>query len=130
MIKDIQVWELDRQKRLESFDYLLDSIISISSKEKTLWKEIYDNAISDRERAVFVYTKVIMELSTQKPADVLQQYNFSAKILSDLLTRMEKSNAQLIKLGEMIQEAKQSELETDHSELLEEFQNMKEGTGG
>ena len=44
------------EKRVEQFSDLLDSLKSTEEKKKLLWKEIYENALVDRENASMLFT--------------------------------------------------------------------------
>lgn len=97
-------WTKERLERLQNFDKLLDDISTASSREKMLWREIYDHAISDRKSAELCF----MNLYPQLKRD-LDRHLMGGDKLSKYLERMEKSNTQLIKLAELIQKAKEKE---------------------
>ena len=52
---------LDKNKTVEAkvevFRKMLDSLEQTDQKKKALWKEIYENAVSDRERASILFTE-------------------------------------------------------------------------
>ena len=47
------------EKKSEQFSDLLDSLESTENKKKMLWKEIYDNAITDRMNAYMLFTGTV-----------------------------------------------------------------------
>ncbi len=124
-VNEINIWELERLNRMKSFDTLLDEISAISSKEKILWKEIYDNCISDRSTSSFLLNNILMSITSKPDSDKDAAYQFLCKNITELLTRMEKINAQLIKLAEMIQEVKFKELNEGGS-VFDQLEKMQE----
>ena len=111
--KDNKTWTKERLDRLQNFDKLLDDIGTASSREKMLWREIYDHAISDRQAALLCF----MNLYPQLKRD-LDRHLMGGDKLSKYLERMEKSNTQLIKLAELIQKAKEKEDEAVNDDDL------------
>jgi len=98
------------QEKVKDFSVLLDSISSLEDKKKILWKEIYQNALSDRESASSLYTDLFasMQSSTGDHAAL-------GSIMSKYLERMCKSNDQILKLAELIakEEAESSRIDPD-----------------
>ena len=98
------------QEIVKDFSVLLDSISSLEDKKKILWKEIYQNALSDRESASSLYTDLFasMQSSTGDHAAL-------GSIMSKYLERMCKSNDQILKLAELIakEEAESSRIAPD-----------------
>jgi hypothetical protein len=92
-------WEQDKDKLLQDFSELLESISSVDLKEKFLWKQIYDNAISDRKSADLLYMNLYPELRD------LNTHATHGQHVVKYLERMEKSNEQLLKLAALIRKA-------------------------
>lgn len=84
-------------KQLFDFSALLDTLSSVEEKKKALWKQIYENAVTDRKNAYILFGDLCKDVHNQ-PA----QHAIHGITLSKYLERMEKSNQQLIKLAEMI----------------------------
>lgn len=84
-------------KQLFDFSALLDTLSSVEEKKKALWKQIYENAVTDRKNAYILFGDLYKDVHNQ-PA----QHAIHGITLSKYLERMEKSNQQLIKLAEMI----------------------------
>ena len=85
------------EKKSEQFSDLLDSLESTENKKKMLWKEIYDNAISDRMNAYMLFTGIYTSMGNS-----IADHISVGPTLSKYLERMNKSNDQLIKLAELI----------------------------
>ena len=49
--------ELDKKitKQLKDFSSLLDSLSSLEDKKKALWKQIYENSVTDRKNAYILF---------------------------------------------------------------------------
>lgn len=88
---------LRKAQDCQSFEELLLNL-KVDSKIKSLWKQIYLNAISDRTNAMVAYTDLYIKCHGEPDMHAIHGQN-----LSKYLERMEKSNAQLIKLAEMIE---------------------------
>lgn len=112
-------WTEKKKNLLEDFDELLKSIDEIGTKEKILWRQIYDNAITDRQNANLCFLDLYPTLTSDTDNHI--QFGNSAV---QYLTRMEKSNEQLLKLATIIQKALENQQEGGFSadDLLEEIQ--------
>jgi hypothetical protein len=115
-------WENKKEELLSEFDDLLNSIKSAKTKEKILWRQIYENAISDRQNAHLCFIDIYPHLKTKADAHVA----FGGPI-TQYMTRMEKSNEQLLKLATLIQKAleNQDEEGVDENLLLEELEKIR-----
>lgn len=91
-------WEEVRSDRMKKFDKLLDSINQSSAEEKVLWREIYDNAISDRNYALSLFFSIHPKLMVGEISD----HSILGGQMASYLTRMEKSNKQLLELASLI----------------------------
>jgi hypothetical protein len=92
----IEVTERSVEERLKNFDALLRDIESIDDQKRHLWKEIYENAIADRQNAFLMFRKTV------KMADNSVQMAVHGKTIEKFLEKMSKANEHLIKLAELI----------------------------
>lgn len=95
----IEVTERSVEERLKNFDQLLKKIESIDDQKRHLWKEIYENAIADRQNAFLMFKKTV------KMADSSTQMAVHGKTIEKFLEKMSKANEHLIKLAELIAKA-------------------------
>ena len=51
--------ELKIEEKVSDFSSLLGQIEGLSDKKKKLWKEIYENAIYDRQNAYSLFVKLV-----------------------------------------------------------------------
>lgn len=93
--------ELDKEneKQLDDFNSLLDSMSTTEQKTKALYKQIYQNAVTDRRNAYVLFGELYNLVNNDATAHSVQGPN-----LAKYLERMSKANEQLIKLAEMISE--------------------------
>jgi hypothetical protein len=91
-------------RKIKEFGDLLDSLATTDDKKKMLWKEIYQNAVTDREAAHALYVQLYMTLS-----GTAQEHIATGPMLVRYLERMGKCNEQLIKLADMITAAEKGE---------------------
>jgi len=95
----------DKETKIEKFSDLLDSLESTEDKKKMLWKEVYENALNDRESAGLLFT----DLLTQSRGNSANHAMFG-QIMSKYLERMCKSNDQILKLAELISKVDESDI--------------------
>lgn len=104
---------MDLKKKVESFEQLLGSIESLGDKKKNLWKEIYENAITDRINAYTLFT----ELHVIVRADATQ-HAIQGPQLAKYLERMGKCTDQLLHLVELIADAENASEKVDANEIF------------
>lgn len=113
--------ELDRNNKLkksvEGFSELLDSLSGLDDKRKLLWKEIYSNAIDDRERAAILFTNASLTMDNSTVT-----HTTLGSTLTKYLERMSKSNEQILRLAEMIVKIEEKEKNVDIDVL---YDNME-----
>ena len=100
----------EKEKKISKFAELLDSLENTEDKKKLLWKEIYENALTDRESAGILLTDLLMETRGS-----LANHGSYGSILSKYLERMSKSNDQILRLAELI--AKEEEKSIDMNDI-------------
>jgi hypothetical protein len=83
--------------QIKNFADILDNIDKIEDKKKMLWKEIYENALEDREKAKLLFNDAYISMQ----GGVNEHMNIGA-IMSKYIERMSKSNDQILKLAELI----------------------------
>ena len=60
--KEIDKFE-NKNKKIKNFSDILDNIDSLKDKKKLLWKEIYENAVVDRENAKMLFSDAYLNLT-------------------------------------------------------------------
>ena len=99
----------EKENQIKNFSDILDSIDSLENKKKMLWKEIYSNAIEDREKAKMLFNDAYISMTggTNEHMNV-------GSIMAKYVERMSKSNDQILKLAELIaKEEEKSEVISD-----------------
>ena len=97
-----------KEEKIKTFSDLLDSLENTEDKKKLLWREIYENALNDRESAGILFT----DLLTQSRGNSANHTMFGS-IMSKYLERMAKSNDQILKLAEIIAKEEQTSINPD-----------------
>jgi len=87
----------ENKKKIGDFADLIDSIDSIDDKRKFLWKEIYQNAVTDRENAHALFINLYQQMNCSS-----SEHLTVGATLTKYLERMSKANEQLLKLAEII----------------------------
>jgi hypothetical protein len=98
-----------KENHIKNFADILDNIDSLEDKKKLLWKEIYENAIEDREKSKMLFNDAYISMQ----GGVNEHMNIGG-IMSKYVERMSKSNDQILKLAELIAK------EEEKSEVISE----------
>ena len=97
---------LKRMKKTEGkvieFTELLNSLSTIDDKRKALWREIYQNALADRENAYVLYINAYSGFSGAQTEHV----NIGP-VMVKYLERMSKANEQILKLAEIVRSSEE-----------------------
>lgn len=102
------------KRKLEAFSDILDELTSTEDKKKLLWKEIYENALVDRENASMLFTDAWSRMSPGTAEHITL-----GATLTKYLERMSKSNEQILRLAEMISDAEKREEKIDPEQVFE-----------
>lgn len=99
-----------KEKQIENFAEILDGIDKLEDKKKMLWKEIYENALEDREKSKMLFNDAYISMQ----GGVNEHMNIGS-IMSKYIERMSKSNDQILKLAELIakEEEKSEQISDD-----------------
>jgi hypothetical protein len=104
------------EKKVEQFADLLSTIESAEDKKKMLWKEIYENAVTDRENASMLFT----DAYTQMQSGTAEHISLGST-MSKYLERMNKSNDQILKLAELISREAEKSARIDPDDLFSQI---------
>lgn len=86
-----------KENKIKNFADVLESISSVEGKKKMLLKEIYENAIDDREKAKMLFNGAYINMNNDTNAHM----NIGS-VMAKYLERMCRSNDQILKLLEII----------------------------
>jgi len=100
-----------KDEKISKFSDLLDSLANTEDKKKLLWREVYENALNDRENAGVLFT----DLLVQSQGNAANHTMFGP-IMSKYLERMAKSNDQILRLAELI--AKEEDKSVDVNDIF------------
>lgn len=96
----VEITERSIEERIRDFGELLKNIESLDDKKRQLWREIYENAIADRQNSYVMFTRLVRICG-----DKGTEHAVHGKTIATYIERMSKSNDQLIKLAELIAKA-------------------------
>ena len=107
----------DVKKRVDTFSQVLEKIEHADAKKRILWKEIYENAMLDRQNAhiLFVEAYTTMSQGTTEHATL-------GSTLSKYLERMNKANDQLLRLAELISKSENEHNAINADDLFSQIQ--------
>jgi len=105
------------KKKVKDFSEVLQKLEHADAKKKILWKEIYENAITDRQNAhvLFVEAYTTMSQGTTEHATL-------GSTLSKYLERMNKANDQLLKLAEIMARSEDDFNKINADDLFDQIQ--------
>lgn len=104
------------EEKIRDFGELLKSIDSLDDKKKQLWKEIYENAISDRQNSYVMFTTLVRIMKSAST-----EFAVHGKTVATFLERMSRSNDQLIKLAELIAKAQSVDENINPDDMFEQI---------
>ena len=108
----------NKEDKIKEFGDILDSIENTGDKKKMLWKEIYENAVSDRENAYILFHEAYSSMMKSTAEHITV-----GPVLNKYLERMNKANDQLLKLAELISKAEEQSTKIDPEDI---FSQIKE----
>ncbi len=99
-----------KESAIKNFSDILDNIDSLEDKKKMLWKEIYEHALEDREKAKMLFNSAYIDMQ----GGITDHMNIGS-VMAKYLERMCRSNDQILKLAELIakEEEKSSKISDD-----------------
>jgi hypothetical protein len=101
------------KKRVSEFSEILNDLSSTEEKKKLLWKQIYENALTDRENASMLFTDAWSRMSVGSSEHVAL-----GSTLTKYLERMSKSNEQILRLAEIINKVQEQEDQIDSEDIF------------
>lgn len=107
-----------KENQIKNFSDILDNIESLEDKKKMLWKETYENAIEDREKAKLLFNDAYISMQ----GGVNEHMNIGS-IMSKYLERMSKSNDQILKLAELISKEEEKSAEVSIDDIFNQINN-------
>ena len=106
------------KEKVKDFSEVLEKITHADAKKKILWREIYENAMLDRQNAhvLFVEAYTTMSQGTTEHATL-------GATLTKYLERMNKANDQLLKLAELMSKSESEHSKIDADDLFSQIQD-------
>jgi hypothetical protein len=109
----------EKEKKIESFSDMLSGIKDLDDKRKILWKEIYNNAVTDRENASILFTDTLIQVKGNAA-----NHNILGPVIVKYIERMSRANDQILKLAEII--AKEDAKQFDPGSIYDRIGNFED----
>jgi len=106
------------ESKINDFSDLLNSMGNITDKKKLLWKEIYQNAVTDRQNAGILFTEAYKSMQP----GVTEHVTLGAT-LTKYLERMCKSNEQILRLAELITKSEEHSAKIDSEDVFSKIRD-------
>lgn len=110
----------EQKRKIQDFAQLIDEIESLDDKRKFLWKEIYQNAVTDRESASVLFNNAYQSL-----AGSISDHVSLGPIMARYLDKMAKANDQLIKLAEIIRSSAEESDKLSADDIFDKISDDK-----
>lgn len=94
------------EEKIKDFSELLEQIDNVNDKKKRLWKEIYENAITDRQNAYVLFTTLVDIVENKST-----EHAIHGRTLATYIEKMSKANDQIIRLAELVAKSETKEQE-------------------
>lgn len=117
-LEQVEISDRSIKDRIKDFNGLLSQIESINDKKRQLWKEIYENAITDRQNAYIMFTKLVLIVQ-----DKSTEHAVHGRTISSYIERMSKANDQLIRLAELVAKAESVSEKIDPDDMFNKIRN-------
>jgi len=114
----VEMSERSVEERIRDFGAILEDIESMDSKQRRLWKEIYENAIADRQNSYVMFTKLV-----KMTGDKSSEHAVHGKGIATYIERMQRANDQLVKLAELIADAKKKDEAINSDSVFDQIRN-------
>lgn len=115
----IEVNELDIEHKVRDFGSLLKDIENLDDNLKHLCKEIYENAIVDRQNSYVMFMKLARLVNNNGT-----EFAVHGKSIRDFIERMQKANDQLSRLLDLIIKVKQATDAVDSDTMYEQIKSF------
>jgi hypothetical protein len=112
----VEMTERSLEEKVQNFSDLLKDIETLDDKKRQLWREIYENAISDRQNSYVMFSKLVVITG-----DKSTEHAVHGKTVATFLERMSRANDQLIKLAELIAKAQRGNETIDPDDMFEKI---------
>ena len=117
MAKSKNDTEASIEEKIRDFSDLLTQIDGVSDKKKKLWREIYENAVTDRQNSYVLFTTLV-EIVQDKSTE----HAVHGKTLATYIERMSKANDQIIRLAELVSKSeRRDDVEIDPEEMFKKL---------
>jgi hypothetical protein len=110
----------ETKKKIERFGDILESIEATEDKKKVLWKEIYENALTDRENANVLFTEAYRQMQGGS-----YEHATLGPVMTKYLERMCKSNEQILRLAELIAKEEDRVSKIDPEDIFSQIKEEK-----
>lgn len=105
-----------KENSIKNFADILDNIATIEDKKKMLWKEIYEHALEDREKAKLLFNNAFIDMQ----GGLTDHMNIGS-VMAKYLERMCRSNDQILKLVELISKEEEKSENVTSDDLFDKI---------
>ena len=116
----VRVEDTDIEKKIRDFSDLVKTMTSLDDKRRSLWLQIYENAVCDRHNAYVMFSKLVKIVNDSKSPST--DHAVHGKTLSTYIERMAKANDQLLRLVELVSDAEQTNQAIDTDSIFDQIQ--------
>jgi hypothetical protein len=107
----------DNDRRVKNFSEIVGKMNELPEEKKTLYKEIYENAITDRQHSYGMYRILLTICDTNST-----EHAVHARSIATFIEKMSRANDQIIKLADLLRRAEEREQEIDPEDMFKAIQ--------
>ena len=97
----VEMTERSVEERIRDFGEILQDIESVDDKMRRLWKEIYENAIADRQNSYVMFTKLV-----KMTGDKSSEHAVHGKGIATYIERMQRAKDDALNPDELFEQIK------------------------
>lgn len=116
----VEVTERSVEEKIKDFGELLRTIETLDDKKRQLWREIYENAITDRQNSYVMFARLVRIVENKSI-----EHATHGKTIATYIERMSRANEQLIKLAELIAKAQASDETINSDDMFDKIRALK-----
>lgn len=100
----------------KDFSDLLEKINTLEPEKRRLWKDIYNNAVVDRQNAYAMFLRVVNIVQNSS-----SDWAIHGRTVTALLERMQKGNEALIKLAALVGASQAADDKIDPEDMFRQI---------
>lgn len=112
----VEITDFNIEKKISDFSELVNKIDALDDKRRALWKEIYENALTDRQNAYALFVKLVRIMK-----DASTEHAVHSRSAAVMIERMSRANDQLLRLADLVAAAEKKTGDIDPEDMFKQI---------